>query len=85
MKKPTITVKQCRYITTVKLKGVPFAYVVATNTEIAKHGLIGVINAKIKRCNQLGYNNVVGKYEMLLDALLGASKTPNYSTNSKGA
>ncbi len=69
MTKPTITVKQSSHVTTVKLKGVPFAYVVATNTDIAKHGIINVIKTKIKRCDELGYNNVVGKYQMLLTAL----------------
>lgn len=69
MTKPTLIIKQQSRITTVKLKGVPFAYVVATNEDLAKHGIINVIKAKIKRCNELGYNNVVGKYEMLLTAL----------------
>jgi len=69
MTKPIITVKQSSHVTTVKLKGVPFAYVVATNGDLEKHGIINVIKAKIKRCNELGYNNVVGKYEMLLAAL----------------
>ena len=69
MTKPTLIIKQQSRITTVKLKGVPFAYVVATNEDLAKHGIINVIKAKIKRCNELGYNNVVGKYEMLLAAL----------------
>lgn len=69
MTKPTLIIKQQSRITTVKLKGVPFAYVVATNADLAKYGIINVIKAKIKRCNELGYNNVVGKYEMLLTAL----------------
>jgi len=69
MTKPIITVKQSSHVTTVKLKGLPFAYVVATNEDLAKHGIIKVIKNKIKRCNELGYNNVVGKYEMLLTAL----------------
>ena len=69
MTKPTLIIKQQSRITTVKLKGVPFAYVVATNEDLAKHGIFNVIKAKIKRCNELGYNNVVGKYEMLLTAL----------------
>jgi len=69
MTKPTLIIKQRSHVTTVKLKGVPFAYVVATNEDLAKHGIINVIKAKIKRCNELGYNNVVGKYEMLLTAL----------------
>jgi hypothetical protein len=69
MTKPTLIIKQQSRITTVKLKGVPFAYVVATNEDLAKHGIVKVIKAKIKRCKELGYNNVVGKYEMLLTAL----------------
>ena len=69
MTKPTLIIKQQSRITTVKLKGVPFAYVVATNEDLAKHGIVKVIKAKIKRCNELGYNNVVSKYEMLLTAL----------------
>ena len=69
MTKPTLIIKQQSRITTVKLKGVPFAYVVATNEDLAKHGIVNVIKAKIKRCNELGYNNVVGKYQMLLAAL----------------
>ena len=69
MTKPTLIIKQQSRITTVKLKGVPFAYVVATNEDLAKHGIVNVIKAKIKRCNELGYNNVVGKYQMLLTAL----------------
>ena len=69
MKKPIITVKQSSHVTTITLKGVPFAYVIATNDDLAKNGIINVIKAKIKRCDELGYNNVVGKYEMLLAAL----------------
>ena len=69
MTKPTIIVRQAKHITTVKLKDEPFAYVIATNEDIAKHGIVKVIKNKIKRCNELGYNNVVGKYEMLLTAL----------------
>ena len=69
MTKPTIIVKQAKYITTVKLKNDPFAYVIATNEDIANHGVINVIKAKIERCNELGYKNVVGKYQMLLTAL----------------
>jgi len=69
MTKTTIIVRQAKYITTVKLKNEPFAYVIATNEDIANHGIINVIKAKIKRCKELGYKNTVGKYEMLLAAL----------------
>lgn len=69
MTKPTLIIKQRSHVTTVKLKGVPFAYVVATNDDLANHGIINVIKAKIKRCNELGYKNIVGKYQMLLTAL----------------
>lgn len=69
MTKPTIIVRQAKHITTVKLKDEPFAYVIATNEDLAKHGIVKVIKNKIKRCNELGYNNVVGKYQMLLTAL----------------
>ena len=85
MTKPIITVKQSSHVTTVKLKGVPFAYVIATNKDIAAHGLIGVIENKMESCKAKGYKLTLAKYEMLLGALLGASKTPNYSSNPKGA
>ena len=69
MTKPTIIVRQTSRVTTVKLKGVSFAYVIATNADIAKHGIINVIKAKIDRCKALGYKNTIQKYEMLLAAL----------------
>ena len=78
MTKPTIIVKQSSHVTTVKLKGVPFAYVVATNKELQQHDLIGIIENKIENCKSKGYKLTLAKYEMLLDALIGASKVPHY-------
>ena len=69
MTKPVITVKQQSHITTVQLKGVPFAYVVATNRELASKGLIAVIKDKMNYCKVKGYHYAVDKYEMLLTAL----------------
>ena len=69
MKKPVITVKQQSHVTTVKLKGVPFAYIVATNRELAAKGLIAVIQDKMNHCKVKGYKHTIAKYALLLEAL----------------
>ena len=67
--KPTITVKQSSHVTTVSLKGVPFAYIVTTNDKLQKLGIIGAINEKLNACKAKGYKHSVEKYETLLQAL----------------
>ena len=69
MTKPTLIIKQRSHVTTVKLKGVAFVYVVATNRELASKGLIAVIQDKMHHCKVKGYHHTVNKYEMLLTAL----------------
>jgi len=69
MTKPTITVKQSSHVTTVKLKGVIGASIVATNKDLASKGLIAVIQAKADNCKAKGYKHTLVKYEMLLTAL----------------
>ena len=69
MTKPTLIIKQSSSITTVKLKGVIGAWIVATNKDLVSKGLIAVIQAKADNCKAKGYKHTLVKYEMLLTAL----------------
>ena len=67
--KPTIIVKQQSHVTTVKLKGEPFAYIVTTNDKLQSIGIIGAIKERLESCRAKGYKNTVSKYELMLKAL----------------
>ena len=67
--KPTIKIKQSSHVTTVSLKGVPFAYIVTTNDKLEKLGIIGVIKERINDCKAKGYKYAAANHETLLQAL----------------
>ena len=67
--KPTIIVKQQSHVTTVKLKGEPFAYIITTNDKLKSIGIIGAIKERLESCRAKGYNHTASKYEILLNAL----------------
>jgi len=67
--KPIIKVKQGKHVTTVSLKGVPFAYVIATNDQIEELGIVAIIKQRLEDCRAKGYKHSTAKHETLLQAL----------------
>ena len=67
--KPTIKVKQSSHVTTVSLKGVPFAYIITTTDKLKSIGIINVIKERLESCRAKGYKHSTAKHEALLQAL----------------
>tara|TARA_R100001224_G_scaffold28255_1_gene15342 strand:+ start:958 stop:1170 length:213 start_codon:yes stop_codon:yes gene_type:complete len=67
--KPTITVKQQSHITTVKLKGVPFAFIITTNEKLQSIGIIRAIEERLESCHAKGFVHQAAKYQLMLKAL----------------
>jgi hypothetical protein len=71
--KPRLFIKQQSHVTTFKVRGNPFRYVVIRNCDIARHGAAGAIRQRAARCLQLGFHHTARHQTAIADILDGVS------------
>lgn len=71
--KPRLFIKQQSQVTTFKVRGNPFRFVVMRNCEIAKHGAANAIRQRAARCLQMGFHHTARHQNAIADILDGVS------------
>jgi len=71
--KPRLFIKQQSHVTTFKVRGNPFAWVMVYNREIAKIGAVGAIRRKATDAAKSNCHRAAGQYHMIADILDGVS------------
>lgn len=71
--KPRLFIKQQSHVTTFKVRGNPFRYVIMQNTDIAKHGAASAIRQRAARCLQKGFHHTARHQNAIADILDGVT------------
>jgi len=71
--KPRLSVKQESHVTTFKVRGNPFRFVVMRNCEIAKHGAANAIRHRAAKSLEMGCYHTARHQNAIADILDGVS------------
>ena len=71
--KPRLFIKQQSHVTTFKVRGNPFRYVVMQNSDIARHGAANAIRQRAARCLQMGFHHTARHQNAIADILDGVT------------
>jgi hypothetical protein len=71
--KPRLSVKQESHVTTFKVRGNPFRYVVMRNAEIARHGAANAIRRRAAQSLEIGCYHTARHQNAIADILDGVS------------
>lgn len=72
--KPRLFIKQDSQVTTFKVRGNPFRFVVMTNSQIAKYGASNAIRQRAARALQMGFHNTARHQNAIADILDGVAQ-----------
>ena len=71
--KPRLFIKQESHITTFKIRGNPFAWVIIYNSEIANVGAVAAIRRKANNATKWNCPAAARKYNQIADILAGVA------------
>lgn len=71
--KPRLFIKQQSHVTTFKVRGNPFRYVIMQNRDIAKHGAANAIRISASRASLNGWHHTARHNNAIADILDGVT------------